>query len=200
MEVLEKKFGSFDLRELRKEIGWVSLDIQYEFQRGYSAEEVVLSGPFGSVGLRTEAPTELQRGRAKKLFEVLEIAGLETRQFHTLSFGEQKRVLIGRALLGEPKLLVLDEPCTGLDFKSREEFLGSLQTLATQHDSPTLLFVTHHVEEIMPFMTHALLLKKGEIVASGEKSEVLTSKHLSEALDLQIAVQEANGRYWTSVA
>jgi iron complex transport system ATP-binding protein len=108
-----------------------------------------------------------------------------------LSQGERQRILIGRALMARPRLLILDEPCAGLDPVAREHFLAFLQRLGERRGAPALIFVTHHVEEIMPVFTHALLLRGGRLLASGKKRAVLTSARLSEtfAASLRVAVR-----------
>jgi iron complex transport system ATP-binding protein len=112
-----------------------------------------------------------------------------------LSQGERQRVLIGRALMAKPRVLVLDEPCAGLDPAAREHSLQFLQRLGTQKNSPTLVLVTHHVEEIMPVFSHALVLKNGAVLAAGEKSTVLTTGNLAAAFAAKLKLQLTDGRY-----
>jgi len=112
-----------------------------------------------------------------------------------LSQGERQRVLIGRALMAKPRVLILDEPCAGLDPAAREHFLQFLQRLGAQKNSPTLVLVTHHVEEIMPVFSHLLVLKSGRVLAAGEKADVLNSKKLSHAFGTQMQLQRAGNRY-----
>ena len=110
------------------------------------------------------------------------------------------RVLIGRALMAKPRLLILDEPCAGLDPAAREHFLQFIQRLGQRKASPTLVLVTHHVEEIMPVFSHALILKAGKTLAAGRKSELLTSKLLSDAFDTQLRLRKSRGRYSLTAA
>ncbi|MBT5320994.1 MAG: AAA family ATPase, partial [Verrucomicrobiales bacterium] len=113
--------------------------------------------------------------------------------------GERQRILIGRALMAKPKLLILDEPCAGLDPVARENFLQFLNRLARQSNAPALVFVTHHVEEIMPTFSHALLLKEGQVCASGLLKETLTSKNLSRSFGDTVKLEQKNGRYTLKV-
>jgi len=109
-------------------------------------------------------------------------------------------VLIGRALMARPAILILDEPCAGLDPVARERFLQFLERLGRKSQAPTLVLATHHVEEIMPVFTHALLLKSGAALAAGSKADVLSSRLISRAFDASVRLQAANGRYSLSVA
>ena len=112
-----------------------------------------------------------------------------------LSQGERQRVLIGRSLMAKPRVLILDEPCAGLDPAAREHFLQFLQRLGAQKNSPTLVLVTHHVEEIMPVFSHLLVLKNGRVLATGEKAGVLNSKNLSNAFTARMQLQRTGSRY-----
>lgn len=200
VEVLGRRFGSFDLRELRKQIGWVSLSLQFEVPPAASALEVVQSGFFASLGLY-ESIEEKQRRAALELLKEFECEQLADHPFGRLSYGEQKRVLIARALVHEPKLLILDEPCTGLDLRSREAFLGALDQLLKRRDSITLLFVTHHVEEILPSIENALLLRAGKVMAHGKVGEIVTSENISSCFDFQAEIaRDQFGRFWLSRA
>ena len=193
ISVLGHKFGEYDLRELRKEIGWVSLELQYQFQN-YTALDVVLSGEFSTIGIFQE-PTKEEIQRALDELSLFNVSHLAERDFQKLSYGEQKRVIIARALVSNPKLLILDEPATGLDLKSREEFLESLILLTARPDL-TVIYVTHHIEEIMPFISHALVLRNGECIANGSKESVLKQGPLNAAFDLNLLVEQQEGRYW----
>jgi iron complex transport system ATP-binding protein len=117
-----------------------------------------------------------------------------------LSQGERQRVLIGRALMAKPRLLILDEPCAGLDPAAREHFLQFLQRLGRRKSSPALVLVTHHVEEIMPVFSHVLVLKAGRVLAAGEKANALTPGLLSQAFDARVRLQRSDGRYSLKVA
>jgi iron complex transport system ATP-binding protein len=196
VEVLGHRFGEYDLRKLRRSIGWVSMDLQYQLQRPFSVLEVVLSGRAATIGLYEEPDPGLLE-RARGLLDFFDCEGLEQRRFHTLSYGEQKRVMIARALITDPALLILDEPCTGLDLASRERFLQSLQKLGGREDGPTIILVTHHIEEVMPFVTHCHLIREGVTLTQGRKEELMTGRMLGETLGLEVEVTRRDGRYWS---
>lgn len=195
VSVLGERFGEVDLRELRKKIGWVSTSLQQKLYGHQTAEHIVLSGKFATIGLydRTD---EQDRGKALELMTFLGCETLLDRTYDTLSQGERQKVLIARALMAEPKLLILDEPCTGLDIFSREQLLQMIERITEQPDGPTLIYVTHHIEEIVPCFTHTLLIKKGEIYNSGATADLLTSATLSSFFGAPIEVRRRGGRMW----
>jgi iron complex transport system ATP-binding protein len=133
--------------------------------------------------------------RAQGLLTTLGVRQLASRQFFTLSEGEKKRTLIARALMADPEILLLDEPASGLDLGGREDLLNRFDLLANDSTAPATLMITHHIEEIPSGSTHALLLKSGAVVASGEISSVITSENLSNAYDMPINVTMQNNRY-----
>ena len=129
----------------------------------------------------------------------VECGHLAERPWRVLSQGERQRVLIGRALMARPRLLILDEPCAGLDPAAREQFLQFIQRLGHAQNAPTLVLVTHHVEEIMPVFSHVLTLKAGRVLASGEKAGILTTKHLSETFGARVTLRRKAGRFAMTV-
>jgi len=135
------------------------------------------------------------RVAAARILRDVEAEYLADRRWEVLSQGERQRILIGRALMAKPRLLILDEPCAGLDPVAREHFLDFLQRLGSRRGAPALIFVTHHVEEIVPVFTHALLLRDGRVVASGKQSEVMTSARLSAVFDAGIRLS-TKGAGW----
>lgn len=192
--VLGLEFGKTYLSEkLRKQIGFVSSSLQEKFHSGDNAFEVVLSGAFASIGLY-ETPTDEMRNKAVDLLEALGCIRYANRNYEKLSQGEKQRVLIARALMAEPSLLILDEPTNGLDFIAREQLLESIGKIAENPGGPTLIYVTHHVEEILPVFTKTLLLKEGQVFAEGETSELITSEKLTEFFNLPIRVTRENNR------
>lgn len=194
VEVLGRGYGSYDLRALRKVIGWVSSALETKIPSQDSAIDVVLSGYEASFGLYREfEPAEIETG--EESLKTLNILSLRDRTFCTLSQGEQQRVLIARALINAPKLLVLDEPCAGLDPAAREAFLGDLSALASSSEAPTLIMVTHHIEELGPWVTRCLALRQGKIEAHGVTAQVLTSTTMSRVLHRACRVETANGSY-----
>lgn len=197
VNVLGNKFGRTDLRELRKSIGWVSSSLQQQLPDEEIVENIVLSGKFASIGLYEQAsPQDYEK--VHDLLTLLDCQHLRNRMYQTLSQGERQRILIARALMAAPKLLILDEPCTGLDIIAREQLLQLIETLANQPDGPTLIYVTHHVEEILPSFQKTLLLKNGEPFASGNTVDLLTEKRLSEFYGTPISVTKNLERTWLS--
>lgn len=197
-KVLGRKFGKTDLRELRLHIGEASSEIKNMIHTQDSVIDIVLSGKFATIGLYV-TPSLKDKLRAKLLLEFFGLSEKEDRPFNILSSGEQQKTLLARALMPEPELLVLDEPCAGLDMGAREELLDAIQKMCKVPGGPTLILVTHHIEEIIPAVTHALALRQGRVVAQGNKKEVLTGEVLSRTFDLSIEVQERYGRLWPVV-
>jgi iron complex transport system ATP-binding protein len=179
VEVLGEKFGGVDLRELRKRVGVVGAALEERLPGWEEAQSIVLSGMEASIGLN-RAFDAGERQRALAALEALSAGHLARRPFGVLSQGERQRVLIARAFVHRPPLLVLDEPCEGLDPLARERLLEDLGRLAEHPEAPAIVLVTHHPEEIAPFLTHALLLAGGETVAAGPVEEALTSANLSQ--------------------
>jgi iron complex transport system ATP-binding protein len=181
-----------DLRVLRRKIGWVTSALTTRMSPSIKARDVVASGFFDSIGLYEEVPAK-DLDKADSLVEFMGCEEVLTRAFGVLSQGEQQRILIARALMADPQLLVLDEPCIGLDMKSRESFLQSIGRITKV--GPTVLYVTHHIEEIVPQFTHVLLLKGGKVFRSGQKRSILNSPNVSEAFGLEVKVEENDARY-----
>ena len=198
MKVLGKKFGEFDLRELRKSIGWVSSAIQERFYGHEKTEEIVVSGKYASIGLWKEAEKE-DLERARYLLDTLGCIELASRDYQTLSQGEKQKVLIARALMSSPELLILDEPCTGLDIFAREYLLEMIDRLARKKDGPNLIYVTHHVEEILPVFNNILLLQRGEIHSLGSSDKLLTDENLSDFFETSIKVERIKNRNWINL-
>jgi iron complex transport system ATP-binding protein len=196
--VLGKKFGSYDLRELRKLIGWVSSSLQDSLYGSESAEDVVMSGKFASIGLYYN-PGKEDIEKANFLLEQFGCSDLSQRTYATLSQGEKQKIILARALMNSPKLLVLDEPCTGLDIFARESFLSHVEQIGNAEDAPTLLYVSHHIEETLPIFNNALLLKKGSVHSSGKKEDVLTQKNLADFFNRNIEFAWKDERPWLYV-
>ena len=155
----------------------------------------VVSAAYAVVGRWHEGYEVDDFRRAAQLMQQLHIEHLGKRTFGTLSEGERKRVQIARALMTDPELLLLDEPGAGLDLAGRERLVATLSEIVADEFSPATVLVTHHLEEIPPGMTHAMLLKQGRVVASGPITEVLTDEHMSEAFDLPLKVSVEDGRW-----
>ena len=194
VRVLGETFGRYDLRELRKSIGWVSSAMQERLYGNESAEDTVISGKYASIGLLNK-PTHEDREIARTLLYKLSIAHLSHRTYKTLSQGEKQRVLIARGLMSSPKLLILDEPCTGLDVFSKEKLLNDIESLGKHTDSPTLIYVTHQIDEILPIFKHTLLMRRGEVYSLGLTSKMLTEENLSNFFEISIKCSKKNGRF-----
>jgi iron complex transport system ATP-binding protein len=199
ISVLGRTYGRADWRELRREIGLVSSSIRQMMHDEEPALATVVSGKYAMIDFWGRA-TAADRRRAGRILRQIECRHLADRPWQVLSQGERQRVLIGRALMARPRLLILDEPCAGLDPAAREHFLGFLQRLGRRANAPTLVLVTHHVEEIMPVFSHVLVLRRGKVLAAGGKRSVLKSRVLARAFEARLRVEQANGRYRLRVA
>lgn len=197
VSVLEKKFGTTDLRELRKSIGWVSSSLQERIKDNERPENIIVSGKYASIGLYVK-PTVQDFKRAEQLMNQLDCIHLQGRTYQTCSQGEKQKILIARGLMGAPELLILDEPTNGLDFIAREELLETIQQLTKQEEAPTLIFVTHHIEEILSEFTHTLLLRNGSVFDKGRREDMLTNEKLSTFYNKPVEVEWKKDRAWMS--
>ncbi|MGH7779747.1 MAG: ABC transporter ATP-binding protein [Candidatus Binataceae bacterium] len=194
IRVLGETFGRADWRELRTRIGMVSSSIQQLMPENETALAAVLSGKFAMIGYWGEVAPRDRRAAAAILRRV-EAGALAERPWGYLSQGERQRVLIGRALMAAPRLLILDEPCAGLDPVAREHFLQFIERMARRRGAPAMVLVTHHVEEIMPAFSHVIVLRRGRVLAAGARANVLTSKTLSAAFGAPVRLGRKAGRY-----
>lgn len=195
VEVLGQRFGSCNIPQLRRAIGWVSSALQERLPGEDTALRIVASGYDASLGVyRPIAADELDR--AVEVLRLLGVERLAARTYATLSQGERQRVLIARALVHRPRLLILDEPCAGLDPRASRLFLDDLAAVVSAPDAPSILFVTHHVDEIGPWIDRVLILKAGRVLAQGTASETLTDQTLTEAFDHPCRVHHDANRYW----
>jgi iron complex transport system ATP-binding protein len=199
LSVFGRLYGATDWRELRLRIGLVTSALQASIPQAEPALDTVVSGRYAQLDLWAR-PTRADRAEAARWLRFLAAGHLAAREWLFLSQGERQRVLIARALMARPRLLILDEPCGGLDPVAREEFLRFLDLLARRRGGPALVLVTHHVEEITPAFTHALLLRQGSVFRSGRVAKVVTSRALSGAFGARIAVRRFRGRYRAAVA
>lgn len=198
IEVLGERYGETDWRELRKRIGLVSSSVRQMMAEDEPTLKTVVSGKYAMIDYWGE-PSAADRKLALRLLKSVECSHIATRPWRVLSQGERQRVLIGRALMANPPLLILDEPCAGLDPVAREHFLQFLEKLGHRKSAPTLILVTHHVEEITPAFSHALLLKGGRTLMQGKKANVLTSELLSRVFGVPVRSRCEHGRYAMSV-
>ncbi len=196
--MLGRDYGRNDWRELRKEIGLVSSSIRQMMANDEPALETVVSGKYAMIDF-WGPPSAADKTQARRILRQIECEHIEKRPWLVLSQGERQRVLIGRALMARPRLLILDEPCAGLDPAAREQFLNFIERLGKTKDSPTVVLVTHHVEEIMPVFSHVLILKAGKVLGSGRKADQLTSRALSKTFETQMRLRKIGGKYALAV-
>ena len=194
MQVLGEHFGKADLRHMRRRVGWVHGDLAADFPRFMSCREVVMSGAEGSIALYESMP-DAAAARADEALTAIGAGLLAERMFHTLSTGERQRVLIARALASEPDLLILDEPCLGLDPIAREEFLHSLGQLFRARPGLTVIGVTHHVEEIIDGYDRVLLLAGGTVVDQGTITAVMAGAGIRRLYGDGFRIEADAGRY-----
>lgn len=195
VEVLEERLGRVDISELHPRIGLCSSALAGHIQGGETVLGVVLSASYGRIGVWREEYDAFDVERARALLEALGAGSLTERTWATLSSGERKRVEIARALMPDPELLVLDEPASGLDVAGREQLLAALTEIVSAPGAPSMLLVTHHLEEIPVGFTHALALRAGRVVSAGPLAEVLTAPVMSETFGLPLEVSLDRGRY-----
>lgn len=194
VEVLGARLGRIDVRDLRREVGW--LDPAFPAPVSLTVREVVLTGATGTqvpVLRRSVRATEVHR--AAGLEELVGVAHLRERRVGTLSAGERGRTLLARALVPAPRLLLLDEPSTGLDLGARETLLAALESLAAQTPALATVLVTHHLEELPRSTTHAALLRDGRLVAAGPAADVLVDGAVGAAFGLPVLVRRQGGRW-----
>lgn len=196
VEVLDERLGAVDVFELRPRVGLLSAAFAETVPADERARDLVMSAGYGVTGRWRERYASMDEWRASDLLARMGVAELAERRFGTLSEGERKRVLIARAQMTDPELLVLDEPAAGLDLGSREDLVGRLSHMAADPEGPALVLVTHHVEEIPPSVTHALLLRRGAVVKAGPVAEVLTTPWLTATFGLPLLLSEHEGRYF----
>ncbi|CAI9414838.1 ABC transporter ATP-binding protein [Nocardioides sp. T2.26MG-1] len=193
--ILDEVLGTVDVFELRPRIGLTSAALAERIPRSERVHDVVVSASYGVVGRWREAYDDLDHERAGQLLTEVGAIHLVDRTFGTLSEGERKRVQIARALMADPELLLLDEPAAGLDLGGREDLVSTLSVLAADPASPATVLVSHHVEEIPPGFTHALLLRHGRVVAAGPVAEVVTEANLATTFGMPLVLSHVDGRW-----
>jgi iron complex transport system ATP-binding protein len=193
--ILDEKLGKIDLAELRPRVGFASTAEARRIPGNETVLDVVLTAAYAVAGRWNEQYDDIDVRRAQRVLAEWKLDALENRLFGSLSDGEQKRVQIARSVMTDPELLLLDEPAASLDLGAREELLKLLGGYASAPSAPAIVMVTHHVEEIPPGFTHAMLLKKGAVTASGPIDEVLNAANLSLTFGLELTVEKTNGRF-----
>ena len=199
ISLLGNIYGEADWRALRKKIGLVSSSVRQMLADTEPALETVASGKYAMIDFWGRV-SRAEKMAAQKLLRQVGCDYVAARPWRVLSQGERQRVLIARALMAKPRVLILDEPCAGLDPAVRENFLRFIQRLGAQKNSPALVFVTHHVEEIMPVFSHVLILRHGGVLAAGPKAAVMNSQNLSRAFYARMRLKTAGGRFGLSVS
>ncbi|QVQ54802.1 ATP-binding cassette domain-containing protein [Spiractinospora alimapuensis] len=194
VEVLGHRLGRVDMRELRSFIGHVNP--RHTLQSPLRVRDVVLTGLTNTPELVPRwSPSAEEEHRADGLLAMLGMSRKTDAAWSTLSQGERGRTLIARALMPLPRLLLLDEPATGLDVAAREQLLSSLDTLRADHPDLATVLVTHHLEELPTSTTHALLIRDGETVVQGAADDVLTTDHVSKCFDHPVEISRLAGRW-----
>ncbi len=194
--ILGERMGRTDVRRLRPRIGYVGPAPASLVRRHLPCREIVVTGRHAAfVDTRWHDYTEADWAFADRQMELIGVSDMANREFATLSDGEKKRVLIARALMARPDLLLLDEPGAGLDLGARERLIASLTTMVGSEPNLTVILVTHHVEEIPPGFDRMIILAGGRVAAAGSISDTLTGENLTEIYDMPLAVASSNGRF-----
>jgi iron complex transport system ATP-binding protein len=199
VEVLGERLGDVDVFDLRPRIGLSSAALAERVPAGEKVIDLVLTASYAILGRWKEEYDSSDVTRAVELLDALGCAHLIRRRFATLSEGERKRVQIARALMPDPELLLLDEPAAGLDLGGREDLLRRLSALARTPQAPMMVLVTHHVEEVPDGFTHAMLLRRGSVLAAGPIDEVFSARNLSRCFGVPLEIECRQGR-WTAWA
>ena len=197
VDVLGRRLGRTDVRELRTRLGMTSQALADLLRPGLRAVDLVMTGRHAALAPYWHRYDDADRERAARLLARFGCAGLAAARYATLSAGERQRVLLARALMGDPPLLLLDEPAAGLDLAGREQLAAMLADVAADRSTAAVVLVTHHVDEIPRGFTHELLLSRGRIAAQGPIADTLTAENLSRCFGLRLALARQGGR-WTA--
>ncbi|GIH80411.1 ABC transporter ATP-binding protein [Planobispora longispora] len=196
VEVLGERIGQTDVFDLRPRIGLASAALAERVPPEEKVIDLVLTASYAILGRWTEEYDSHDVTRAVELIDQFGCAHLIRRRFNTLSEGERKRVQIARALMPDPELLLLDEPAAGLDLGGREDLVRRLATFANDPKAPTMVLVTHHVEEVPVGFTHALLLRHGSVVAQGPIEHVMTADNLARTFGIPLSLERGSDGRW----
>ncbi|OPA74659.1 molybdenum ABC transporter ATP-binding protein [Paenibacillus selenitireducens] len=196
IDVMGNRYGECDIREVRTKIGYISQSLMEKLTLRDPVWEVVATGAYGFLRFYQEIPTDVQE-KARGIIQDMNLGHMADQPLGTLSQGERKKIMLARALMADPQLLILDEPCAGLDLYEREKFLDQIEYLKNRNIS--LVYVTHHLEEIVPLFTHVALIHEGKLIAAGEKQDVLTPEILKQAYEVPLTLEWVDGRPWIRV-
>ncbi|MDD5697752.1 MAG: ATP-binding cassette domain-containing protein [Victivallaceae bacterium] len=196
VRVLGARYGAVNLSELRRNIAWVSPFMQRWTSGGWNALQLVISGLDGTLGLfRDYRPGE--RDKALEIMDRLGCAQLAEQHIDAMSSGEQVKILICRALMHNPELMLLDEACVHLDLKSRELLLETIDALARRENTPTIIFITQRIDDLLPVFSRGMILKAGRIVVQGAREAILSEENLFRAYDMPVKLKtNSAGRIW----
>ncbi len=205
VEILGCRLGTVDMRTLRSRIALVSNSVIRQLRPGLSAREVVVTGLNGALETWWHEYRDQDWEEADRLLDESDMrrssddrdGGVRSRVFGVMSEGERQRVLLARALMGRPDLMLFDEPAAGLDIGARELLVKRLRAIATDPSKPPFVLVTHHLEEIPPGVTHGVLMRGGRFLCSGRLNDVMTSQAVSDCFEVDVEVGEEDGRWWT---
>ena len=196
VRVLGARYGAVNLSELRKNIAWVSPFMQRWTSGDWTALEMVISGLDGTLGLFRDYTAE-EESKAIEILTSLGCGHLIKQKIDTMSSGEQVKILIGRALMHDPELMILDEACVHLDLKSREHLLETIDAFARREKAPTIIFITQRIDDILPIFKRGMILKEGHIIAKGGCKEILSEENLFKAYDMPVKLKtNSAGRMW----
>ena len=197
VHILGATLGRVDVRTLRPRIALVSGSVTRQLRADLTARDVVMAGRYAALETWWHHYTEEDQERAESLLSEGGVGAIADRPFGVISEGERQQVLLARALMGSPELILLDEPAAGLDLGARERLVSRLGTLAADPACPTIVLVTHHCEEIPAGFTHAALVQKGSILAMGQLPDIVTSALVSECFSVSVEVGGQDGRWWS---
>ncbi|MFJ1747040.1 ABC transporter ATP-binding protein [Streptomyces sp. NPDC088116] len=197
VKILGERLGKVDVFDLRPRIGIAGIAMAEKLPKRQTVLQTVLTAAYGMTASWNEDYDEVDEQRARAFLDRLGMTGFLDRKFGTLSEGERKRTLIARAMMTDPELLLLDEPAAGLDLGGREDLVRRLGRLARDPYAPSMIMVTHHVEEIAPGFTHVLMIRQGKVLAAGPVETELSSRNLSLCFGLPLVVERTGDR-WTA--
>ncbi|MBP1995233.1 ABC transporter ATP-binding protein [Paenibacillus eucommiae] len=196
VQVLGNLYGQCDVREVRKSIGYISQSLFEKMNLADPVWEIVATGEYAFLRFYQDIPEEVIE-KAVRMLESVRLGHLKDQLLGTLSQGERKKVMLARALMMNPTILIMDEPASGLDLYERERLLLDINELSKQQI--TVVYVTHHIEEIIPLFTHVALIDEGKLIAAGPKHEVLHAENLYKAFDVRVELEWFQERPWIKV-